>query len=108
MDFMQNSTVAKPPERPKPADAKPAAPRHDFSLDPLPVPDATESDGDTVWGLWQETLQAQDEAQDPPPTDFADTVLSQDSAYGTLPAELVPEGKKQDGKKPGKSEDKKS
>jgi hypothetical protein len=94
--------VAKPPERPKAADDKPAAPRHDFSLDPLPVPDATESDGDTAWGLWQQTLQANDEAADPPHTDFADTVLSQDTSYGTLPSELKP-----DGKKPGKPDDKK-
>ncbi|RFO95967.1 hypothetical protein DIC66_16205 [Rhodoferax lacus] len=77
---MQNGAVAKPPEPPKPADRKPAV-AHDFSLDPLPVPDATESNTDTVWGLWEHTLQAQDdsvlptesgELQDFPDTEYVD------------------------------------
>jgi hypothetical protein len=34
-----------------------SAPRAvDLSLDPLPVPDVSESDTDTAWGLWEATL----------------------------------------------------
>jgi hypothetical protein len=78
-NFMQNSVVAKPPDKPIPADAKPPAPAaHDFFLDPLPVPDATESNTDTAWGLWEHTLRSYEEAaQSEDATehpDFADTV----------------------------------
>lgn len=90
-NFMQNSPVAKPPAQPQAAD-KPALSKNDFSLEPLPVPDATESDTDTAWGLWQQTLQSQEE--DSAPSDFADTVLSQDTIHGTIPADLGPDGKK--------------
>ena len=72
---MQNSAVATPPDRSKPSDRKPAA--HDFSLDPLPVPDATESNTDTAWGLWEHTLQANGDSVLPTQAaelqDFADT-----------------------------------
>jgi hypothetical protein len=37
---------------------KPTAPRAvDLALDPLPVPDVSESDTDTAWGLWEATLE---------------------------------------------------
>jgi hypothetical protein len=69
---MQNSAVATPPDRSKPTDRKAAA--HDFSLDPLPVPDATESNTDTAWGLWEHTLKALDEpTQSAELNDFPDT-----------------------------------
>jgi hypothetical protein len=61
---MQNSAVAKPPEIPKSPDRKPAV-AHDFSLEPLPVPDATESNTDTAWGLWEHTLKAHEELTQP-------------------------------------------
>ena len=57
---MQNSFVAKPLDPPKSVDRKPAG-THDFSLEPLPVPDATESNTDTAWGLWEHTLKAHEE-----------------------------------------------
>jgi hypothetical protein len=68
---MQNSAVATPPDRPKPPDRKPAA--HDFSMDPLPVPDATESNTDTAWGLWEHTLKSHEETQAAELNDFPDT-----------------------------------
>jgi hypothetical protein len=77
--FMQNSGVATPPDKSNPADRKPpSVPDHDFFLDPLPVPHATESNTDTAWGLWEHTLRSyEEEAQREPdakPTDFADTI----------------------------------
>ena len=64
-----------PPEKFKTAANNAAA--HDPFLDPLPVPDATESSTDTAWGLWENTLRAhQDEAQAAPENDFQDTVPS--------------------------------
>ncbi len=76
---MQNSAVATPPDKSNPTDRKlQPKPDHDFFLDPLPVPDATESNTDTAWGLWEHTLRSfEEEAQSPPDakaTDFADTV----------------------------------
>ena len=56
---MQNGGVAKPS---KPSDSfptpgrKPAA-APDYFLEPLPVPDATESNTDTAWGLWEHSVQ---------------------------------------------------
>lgn len=44
-----------------PADpSKPSTPRVvdlALALDPLPVPDVSESDTDTAWGLWEATLE---------------------------------------------------
>ena len=53
----------------------PRAPKsaHDFSLDPLPVPEAVESDSDTAWGRWEHSLQAHDDPSAAEP-DFEDTV----------------------------------
>ena len=50
---------------------------HDFMLDPLPVPDAVESNTDTAWGLWEDTLEEQKsggKAAEPAHPDFEDTV----------------------------------
>jgi hypothetical protein len=43
----------------------------DFLLDPLPVPDVVESNTDTAWGRWEESLKA-----DEPQPDFSDTMPS--------------------------------
>jgi hypothetical protein len=49
-------------------------------LDPLPVPDATESDTDTAWGLWEHTLKSLEEAELPTQAaelqDFPETEMS--------------------------------
>lgn len=59
------------------------ADRHlpDFLLEPLPVPDVVESDTDTAWGRWEETLQASGHPPHPsdadqPHVDFGDTLPS--------------------------------
>jgi hypothetical protein len=79
VNFMQNSVVATPPDRSNSPARKPAA-AHDFSLDPLPVPDATESNTDTAWGLWEHTLKSMDEPDVPTQPaelqDFPDTEMS--------------------------------
>lgn len=55
--------------------------------DPIPVPEAIESDSDTAWGLWE---------------DLSDTVPNEsDRAFAhTVPADLLPE---QEGFKPKKA-----
>lgn len=74
---MQNAAMATPPDKFKTAAPQSAA--ADAFLDPLPVPDASESSTDTAWGLWENTLRAhQDEAQRAPAeasdADFQDTL----------------------------------
>jgi hypothetical protein len=49
----------------------------DFLLDPLPVPDVVESDTDTAWGRWEDSLKAED-----PQPDFGDTVPSASAPMG--------------------------
>ena len=75
-DFMQNSAMATSPEKSKPAEPRREAPAvSEHFLDPLPVPDATESNTDTAWGLWEHTLRAHEEdLNKSPETDFQDTV----------------------------------
>jgi hypothetical protein len=78
---MQNTAVATIPDNPNPANRKPVPKAaHDFFLDPLPVPDATESSTDTAWGLWEHTLRSfEEEAQKPDPLKppgFEDTEVS--------------------------------
>jgi len=51
------------PVAPKPSPGKP----YDALLDPLPLPDVVESDSDTAWGLWQDSLQPREDE----PTDLA-------------------------------------
>jgi hypothetical protein len=58
-----NSDKPLPPAYTK----KPGTPSAvDLALDPLPVPDASESDTDTAWGLWEATL---DSEPNPKPAD---------------------------------------
>ena len=83
-EIMQNGSMVTRSDKPKDfAAARPPSRAQDFSLDPLPVPEAVESDTDTAWGLWESTLQAHDDAgaganvnAEDPPT-FDDTVPSQ-------------------------------
>ena len=82
-EIMQNAAMVTRSDKPKDFAAPRASARaHDFSMDPLPVPDAVESDSDTAWGLWEHTLQAHDDQAiqpqepDEPPA-FDDTVPSQ-------------------------------
>jgi hypothetical protein len=92
---MQNSVVAKPPEPPKPIVRKPAVVQ-DFFLEPLPVPDATESESDTVWGLWEHSLKSPGDAQAPQATDFQDFP---DTEVGLPPVDAQPQGEPVGGKK---------
>ena len=59
----KNVPIMKPEKpsapAPKPGPAKP----FDSLLDPLPLPEVVESDSDTAWGLWQDSLQTGDDAQ---------------------------------------------
>lgn len=52
--------MATKPEKPKSATQPTGSRSSDYSLDPLPVPDALESDSDTAWGLWQDSVQTLD------------------------------------------------
>jgi hypothetical protein len=75
--IMQNRTMvtrSNKPREPAPPRTPPSEP--DFSMDPLPVPEAVESDSDTAWGLWQDTVQAHNAgtAAPKPPSEFDDTV----------------------------------
>lgn len=61
--------AATPPAAPKPFDSL---------LDPLPVPDVTESDTDTAWGLWEASVgglleEGQAAPGDPPPRGYEPT-----------------------------------
>ena len=80
--IMQNGGVATPPDRSKPVDRNASA-AHDFFLDPLPVPDATESNSDTAWGLWEHTLRSHEEVA--PPTEETSPDFAE-----TLPSDLMP------------------
>jgi len=67
------------------APAKPEADvAHPYATtDPIPVPEAVESNSDTTWALWEDLTASQDDERKPK---FADTVPS------TL--ELLPEADK--------------
>lgn len=57
------------PQNP-PADRRPQ-PVHLYSqVDPIPVPEAVESDTDTAWGLWEDLVSPE---QRQPETDFEST-----------------------------------
>lgn len=78
---MQNTPVSATPDNSNPFNRKPhSKPAQDFFLDPLPVPEATESSTDTAWGLWEHTLRDyEEEAQKPAETEepgFEDTEVS--------------------------------
>ena len=55
--------MATKPERPKSSTSSQGSRSSDYLLDPVPVPEALESDSDTAWGLWQDSVQSLD-AQD--------------------------------------------
>ena len=77
-DFMQNNEMTTPSEKFKAAGKK--AVTQDLLLDPLPVPETKESSTDSVWGLWEHTLRAQEEAAKAgPETDFQDTLRVEDA-----------------------------
>ncbi len=79
---MQNRLMATSSDKSKnPFPPKAPTRTHDFSFDPLPVPDAIESDSDTAWGLWEHTLQAHDTPDTPSDTD---TVYDE-----TIPGDLT-------------------
>ena len=52
-------------------------------MEPLPVPDATESTTDTAWGLWENTLHALDDPYTP--TQAADLLDFPDTVQADLP-----------------------
>jgi hypothetical protein len=66
---------------PKPdADKKPASRIYDGFLEPLPVPDMSESDTETAWGRWEDSFsstaeapKADTEEAEPAPPNFEDT-----------------------------------
>ena len=45
-----------PPPDKRAANSSPAPKPFDGLLDPLPVPDVSESDTDTAWGLWEASV----------------------------------------------------
>ncbi len=51
--FPKGPTVAKPPA------AQPYS-----ALDPVPVPDVVESDTDSAWGLWEDSIASLDARSD--------------------------------------------
>ena len=69
---MVKEVSQKSPVAPEPSIIHPYA-----ASDPIPVPDAVESDGDTAWGLWENSIL--------PPSSEADTGFA-----NTVPADLVP------------------
>jgi hypothetical protein len=84
-------------EKPKDSPAKPARTTvYDPLLDPLPTPEVTESDGDTIWGLWESSLNpeaqdtqidAQDTLMDAPDTQIEepDTLIEESAAASDAP-----------------------
>ncbi len=60
------------PNKPAPGKA------YDASLEPLPLPEVVESDSDTAWGRWEDSLQSFEETPATVPTplepDFDATV----------------------------------
>ena len=51
------------PEKPQDSGTpRPSANKaYDALLDPLPLPEVIESDSDTAWGLWQDSIQPSDD-----------------------------------------------
>jgi hypothetical protein len=63
---MVKQVSQKPPAAPKP----PAI--HPYSVgDPIPVPEAIESDTESAWGRWEDSISPQDDGSD---TAFQNTV----------------------------------
>jgi hypothetical protein len=73
-------------DKPKPAATGQAGARlPDYLLEPLPLPDVVESDTDTAWGRWEESLKASDN-----PGQVNPVVVSDTSFGDTLPSALAP------------------
>lgn len=73
-------TTMKPqnPGVPKPSPGKVYDP-----LEPMPLPDVVESDSDTAWGLWQDSLQT-------PDSEPAPEVPARDAGYDdTVPMDIT-------------------
>jgi hypothetical protein len=68
------TSAEKTPAAPDPAAVHPYA-----ATDPIPVPEALESDTDTAWALWEDLTRRQNSG---PETSFANTVAD------TLPISL--------------------
>jgi hypothetical protein len=70
--------MATTPDKPKPILQKPAEELlPEFMRDSAALPDVVESDSDTAWGRWEDTLQASEqppEEAEPPHTEFSDTI----------------------------------
>jgi len=74
--------MATKPEKPKSSASTTASRVPDYLLDPVPVPDVVESDSDTAWGLWQDSVQS---------LDNGDTQSPGDSRFDqTRPTDLAP------------------
>jgi len=79
----------KPPSSSPPARSSRGA-GNDFAFDPLPIPEAVESDSETAWSLWEMTLKQQETAEIPTqPADFDRATEPQDldelpTAHGDL------------------------
>jgi len=86
--------VQPPDKKPKPSPTGTDRPKaYDYLLDPVPVPEAVESDSDTAWGLWELSLADENHADKPASNEtaragFADTTPS-DLAGGIAPPEGI-------------------
>ena len=71
--------MATKPEKPKSPTPAGGSRVPDYLLDPVPVPDVVESDSDTAWGLWQDSVQSLDDTAAAPIsklTEFDETLPS--------------------------------
>jgi hypothetical protein len=71
-DFMPKDSPQNPP-----AEVKPPAVHLYSQADPIPVPDAVESETDSVWGLWEDLVSPEKRAAD-------------NGFEATQPADLLP------------------
>jgi hypothetical protein len=71
--------MATKPENPKSSPPYGAGRLPDYLLDPVPVPDVTESDSDTAWGLWEHSVQSSDNGARPvgKDTTFDETIAGE-------------------------------
>ena len=71
--------MATKPEKPKSSTPSGSSRLPDYLLDPVPVPDVTESDSDTAWGLWEHSVQSSDNVARPVAKDttFDETVAGE-------------------------------
>jgi hypothetical protein len=75
--------MATKPEKPKSPTPSGSSRLPDYLLEPVPVPDVTESDSDTAWGLWEHSVQSADNVARP---------VGKDTTFDeTMPSELTPQ-----------------